>query len=136
MPGGCLSRPSLFSNSGRRYVVGETMHRMKLDRYAEHLDELRAAGIRYVPFVMSSWGRLHPEAANTLERLAMQAARRQGVADHRPLRRRAAAALGVAVQTRAVAMTRACLPKLSEEALRLLFGEAALPEDYEADGAA
>ena len=114
----------------------ETMHRKKLDRYAEHLDERRAAGIRYVPFVMSSHGRLHPEAANTLERLATQAARRQGVGDHRPLRRRAAAALDVAVQTRVVAMARACLPKLSEEALQLLSGEVALPDDYEADGAA
>ena len=39
------------------------------------------------------------------------------------LRRRAAAALGVAVVTRAVSMVRACMPKLQEEALGLLFEE-------------
>ena len=110
------------------------MNQKKLDKYAPFFEELAARGVRYVPFVLSCYGRLHPEATTTLERLALQAARRQGVSNHRALLRRAAAALGVAVQIRAVAMARACLPKLSEEALRLLLGEPGAAEDLQQDG--
>ena len=39
------------------------------------------------------------------------------------------------MQMRAVAMARACLPTLGEEALRLLFGEAAEADDLEDGGA-
>ena len=71
---------------------------------------------------MSCYGRLHPESANVLERIAGQAARRLGVRDQRPLLRRARAALGVALCCRAAAMARACLPKLSQESVALLLG--------------
>ena len=103
------------------------MWQKKRDRYQEHLDEMRQRGIVYVPMVVSCYGRLHPETAVVMERLALQAARRLGVADHRPLLRRSRAALGVAVCRRAVAMARACLPKLTPESLQLMFGEE--PED-------
>ena len=79
--------------------------------------------MRYMPMVLSCYGRLHHEAVVNLERIALQAGRRQGVSNYRPLLRRTKAALGVAVVTRAVAMARACLPKLGEEALRLLFAQ-------------
>ena len=108
----------------------ETMHRKKLETYGEYFEELAAQGVRYVPFVLSCYGRLHPEATTTLERLALQAARRQGVGNHRALLRRTSAALGVAVQRRAVAMARACLPKLTMEALQILFGEPGAAEDF------
>ena len=59
----------------------------------------------------------------TLDRIALQAGRRQGATNYQSLLRRTKAALGVAVVTRAVAMARACLPKLDKEALQLLFAE-------------
>ena len=118
------------------------MHRKKFrcaehldERHSGHFEEMTAQGIRYVPLVLSCYGRWHPEAATTLERIALQAGRRQGVANHRALLRRASAAIGVVVQMRAVAMARACLPTLGEEALRLLFGEAAEADDLEDGGA-
>ena len=80
------------------------------------------------------YGRLCPEAATTLERLAQQAARKQGVSNHRAILRRASTALNVAVQRRAVAMARACLPKLTEEALQFLFGEPGAAEDFQQNG--
>ena len=46
-----------------------------------------------------------------------------GVLNYRALVRRIWASLGVAVVTRAVAMARACIPKLQEDALQLLFAE-------------
>ena len=95
----------------------------KRARYEEYFEEMAANNLRYVPVVLSCYGRLHPEAAVTLERVALQAGRRQGVSNYKALLRRATAAIGVAVVTRAVAMARACLPRLNEEALQLLFGE-------------
>ena len=73
--------------------------------------------------VLSCYGRLHPEATTTLERIALQAGRRQGVCNYKALLRRTRAAVGVAVVTRAVAMARACLPKLGEEARQLSNGD-------------
>ena len=99
------------------------MFQRKKDRYAEYLEEMAQQNLRYVPVVLSCYGRLHPEAADTLDRVALQAGRRQGVWNYGSLRRRAAAALGVAVVSRAVAMARACLPRLQKETLELLFEE-------------
>ena len=89
----------------------------------EYFDEMAANNVRYLPVGISCYGRLHPEAAVTLELLALQAGRRQGVSNYKALLRRTQAAVGVAGVTRAVAMARACLPKLSTEALQLLYGE-------------
>ena len=80
-------------------------------------------GLHYVPVVISRDGRVHPDSAVVLERLANQAGRRLGVSDSRPLLRRAERALAVAVWRRAAAMVRACLPGLSSESLQLLFGD-------------
>ena len=118
--------------SGAGQDCCETMWRKKRERYSEHFEEMAERNLRYVPLVLSCYGRLHPEAQVTMERLAVQAARKQGGSNHRALLRRAAAAVGVAVVSRAVAMTRACLPKLAAEGLQLLFGETADHEDYEA----
>ena len=101
----------------------EAMWQRKTERYAEHFEELALQGIRYVPMIVSCYGRLHREAENTMERIALQAGRRQGVSNYRPLLRRTQAALGATVVSRAVAMARACLPKLRQDALQLLFAE-------------
>ena len=103
----------------------ESMWVKKRGTYASHFDEMRAIGVTYVPMVLSCYGRWQPESAVTLERVCMQAARHLGIADHRPILRRAHAAAGVAVWRRAAAMARACLPRLAPEALDELFGGAA-----------
>ena len=87
--------------------------RRKRNIYAPYFDEMRAAHDTYLPMVLSCYGRWHPESAVTLERVCRQAARRLGIADHRPLLSRAHAAAGVAIWRRAVAMARACLPRLT-----------------------
>ena len=101
----------------------ETMWRRKRGAYAEHFDEMRAIGVTYVPVVLSCYGRWHADSAVTLERVCQQAARRLGIADHRPILRRAQAAAGVAIWRRAAAMARACLPAPSAEAMAALFGD-------------
>ena len=100
------------------------MHARKLDDYRGHLAELAAAGITYVPIVWSAYGRAHPEAQAALRALALRAARRRGLRCHRPLLRRAEAAIGVAIWRRAAAMVHACLPALTPEEERLLWAEA------------
>jgi len=40
-------------------------------------EELQAQGIEYHPFVLSCWGRLHPNAEQMLHRLARRIARRE-----------------------------------------------------------
>ena len=87
----------------------------KRAHYAEHLETMAAAGLRYLPVVFSCYGRVHPESVATMQRIAQQAARHVGVADHKPLLRRAHAAIGVALCRRAAAMVRACVPPLSRE---------------------
>ena len=104
------------------------MWRSKRGHYAAFAEEMRASGVTYVPLVMSAYGRWHAESAVCLERMAMQAGRRLGIANHRPLLRRAAAAVGVAIWRRAVAMTRACMPRASREDLANLFAEEACAE--------
>ena len=102
----------------------ESMWQKKRNTYAPYFDEMRAARVTYVPMVLSCYGRWHPESAVTLERVCRQAARRLGIADHRPLLSRAHAAAGVAIWRRAVAMARACLPRLAPaDCDALLSGE-------------
>ena len=48
------------------------MWQNKRQRYGDHFEEMAANNVRYVPVVMSCYGRFHPEAAVTLERLALQ----------------------------------------------------------------
>jgi len=100
----------------------EAMWQRKRETYADHLEELAAQGVRYEPMVFSCYGRVHHNCAVTLERLAQQAARRQGVANHRGILRRSHWHLGVALVRRAVAMAKACQQQLREQELQLLFG--------------
>ena len=84
-----------------------TMWERKRAHYADHLEDMSRRGLQYVPIVVSCYGRLHPDSAAAVERIAIRAARRVGVSDHRPILRRASAALGVAIWRRAAAMARA-----------------------------
>ncbi len=101
----------------------ESMFQNKLETYGDHLEDLASRGIRYKPLVFSCFGRPHPESYDTLEIIAKQAARRHGVADFRPILRRALDHITVAIWNRAAAMAHACLPEGSPEELGLLFGE-------------
>jgi hypothetical protein len=58
-----------------------------------------------------------------LEDIARSAARRRGLGDHRLLRRRAMARIGVAIWRRAAKMVRSCLPEPAPEEIGMLFGE-------------
>ena len=64
---------------------------------------------------------MHTES---LEPIACWAARRLGVADHRPLVMRTAAAAGVALCRQTTAVVQACLPKLSLGSFRLVVAPA------------
>ena len=105
------------------------MFQKKKGTYQEHFAEMALHGVRYIPVVLSCYGRLHPKAERTLEQLAQHAGRRQGVTNYKALLQRTKTAVGVAVVTRAVAMARACFPKLTSEALQLLFGDGGADED-------
>ena len=108
----------------------EAMWREKRGHYAAYAGEMAAAGVTYLPMVMSCYGRWHVESAVVLERIAVQATRRLSIACHRPLLRRAQAAIGVAIWRRAVAMARACLPWPSPEELALLTSVAEVVQGY------
>ena len=86
---------------------------------------------------------MHHNCAVTLERLAQQAARRQGVANHKGIFWRSHWHLGVALVRRAVAMAKACLQQLREQEPQLFFGgtgdggcgEGGVEVDYSREGA-
>ena len=99
------------------------MFERKMDTYSDHLGALGARNIRYKPIVYSCYGRPHPESLDTLERIAQQAARRHGLADHRALLTRSLLAISIQIWTRAAAMVHACLPEATAEAVGLLFGD-------------
>ena len=93
----------------------------KTRHYADHFEAMEQQNLRYMPMVISCYGRVHPESAVVLEHVAKQAARRLGWRDERLLLRRARASIGVAIWCRAANMARACLPKPSRDAIALLF---------------
>ena len=82
-------------------------------------------GVKYQPMIFSAYGRAHLEKDSILLTLALGAARRRGLRDHRPVLRRARKAIGVAIWRRAARMVLACLPPLEVEEERLLFGDVA-----------
>ena len=95
----------------------------KRNDYKRHLHELEVQqGIAYRPMVWSTWGRAHPEALQILTNLAIQAARRRGLRDHRLLLRRVRAAIGVQLMRRAVRMLHSCMPHLEDAEAQLLLG--------------
>ncbi len=101
----------------------ESMFQSKMGTYREHLDGLASRNVRYKPLIFSCFGRPHPESHDTLEGIAKQAARRHGVADHRPILKRALDHISVQIWSRAAAMVHACVPESTPEELALLFGD-------------
>ena len=100
----------------------EAMFQREIGNYADHLAELEAKGVRYLPFTVSCYGRLHPEAVAVARQLAASAARRHGALGARTLERRVRCRLSVCITRRAVAMLRACLPPLAAEQAAVLLG--------------
>merc|ERR1712194_688011 len=86
----------------------------KVNSYRPFFSEMEAW---YMPMVWSAFGREDAATSAVLETLARAAARRRGLRDHEPLLRRTLTAIGVALVTHAVRMTRGCLPLDDEAAL-------------------
>ena len=100
------------------------MYTRKLRDYGSYLGEMAEHGIAYRPPVWSTFGRCHPEAKVLLETLAIQAARRRGLRDHRQLLSRVHFAVGVALARRAARMVADCLPGLAADEEQVTFGGA------------
>ena len=107
----------------------EAMFRRKIADYAPHFAELAEQDIVYKPLVWSTFGRAHPETDSVMRSLAVVAARRRGLRDHALILRRARAAIGVRLVTRAVRMLWACIPRVAAEEEQLLFGGAAVEDE-------
>ena len=108
----------------------DAMYRRKRRAYAPHLHELgEEQDVAYRPMVWSAYGRAHPETEAMLTSMAVLAARRRGLRDHRPILRRVRCAIGVALVRRAVQTQteHACIPHLDAEEERALFGSAEAP---------
>ena len=89
----------------------QTMHDRKHLRMWPFWDELGSGAISYRPFVVSCWGRLHPDALQMLRNLAKRLARREGRSSQRVHLDRLLARVNVEVMRRAARMVRDCLPR-------------------------
>ena len=98
----------------------EAMVQEKLRHYANIIPELERNAIRYVPITFSSYGRRHQTTSKIMIQAATLAARSRGLPDHKPLLRRWHCTVSTEIWRRAAAMARSCLPKISEDAGRLL----------------
>ena len=87
----------------------ESMRKRKHAKYAPFAQDLAAAGVVYRPLVWSCFGREHAETTTALVTIARRVARRQGLADHRPVLNRIRAAVGVALARRCARMVHSCL---------------------------
>ena len=109
------------------------MQDRKVKDHAAYREEMARNGVVYCPMAFSCYGRVHPEAAAVMTTLARTAARRRGLADYKPLLRRAHANIAVQLWRRAAAMVRACFPELPVEEQRLLLGADPAECDHDAD---
>ena len=96
------------------------MRKRKVRRYARFVPELEAQHIQSRPVIWSSWGREHADTTAVLTELAKRAARRRGLADHRPILARARRGIGIAIVRRAARMVHACQARLDKRQLALL----------------
>ena len=93
----------------------------KTDKYSSVLNELVAEGYQYRPLVWSCWGRSGTDASAAMWAMASAAARRQGLADARPLARRAQALIGARLWRRVGAMVSTCLGRVDQCVLEQLL---------------
>ena len=105
------------------------MFRRKQGDYAAHTGELQEQDITYRPLVWSAWGRAHPETSAMLAAVAVQAARRRGLRDHRLLLRRSRGNVGVLLMRRAARMLHACVPRRLEDEEEALDGGGGVPDE-------
>ena len=123
---GCLAALDIGISSPDSSGAGddccETMRAKKCSDYEQYFGELEQGGIKYQPLIFSAYGRAHLETDSVLLSLAVRAARRRGLRDHRPILKRARRSIGVQIWKRAASMVLACLPILDIEEERMLFG--------------
>lgn len=82
---------------------------------APFADQLEAAGVEYVPFAVSCWGRLHTAALQMLSNAAKRIARRDGTCTHRAVLQRLTARITTAIMRRAARMVLRCFPTFAGE---------------------
>ena len=111
--------------SGAGQDCCDAMFARTLREYGSWLGEMESEGVTYRPMVWSAFGREHPETSAMLEAMAVQAARRRGLRDHRLILRRTRCAIGVRLAARAARMLLCCTPGLAEEEVEALFGAGA-----------
>ena len=113
----------------------EAMFKRKRKDYKAYLEELEEhRDVIYKPMIWSTWGRAHPETQVMLESMAIIAARRRRLRDHRLILRRVKCAIGVQLARRAARMMFSCLPQLSDEEVSTLFGGCAIASASEMAG--
>ena len=98
----------------------ESMVQEKMRHYGNVLPELERSGVRYVPITFSCYGRRHQTTSKIMIQAAILAARSRGLPDHKPLLRRWHCTISTEIWKRAATMARACMPKISRDAEKLL----------------
>ena len=101
--------------SGAGTDCTESMHRVKVARYAQYQGELEQENIKYQPLVWSAFGRPHSQTVIILNRLAAKGSRRRGLQSADQILKRAKAKIGVEIWRRAARMVMQCLPRVREE---------------------
>ena len=81
---------------------------LKLRKYRNYADAMRAQGITYTPIIWTSWGRAHDDVIQHLRSLAARAARRRGLVSHKDILREAQFNIALELQARAARMVLAC----------------------------
>eukprot|EP00973_Karenia_brevis_P043199 5983498-Karenia_brevis.AAC.1 len=98
-------------NSGADGDAASAAFRGKLCKYANILEELRAAGIAFRPMVWKGDGAPHPAVVRTLCFAAERACRRAGADAKASLLRRWHHEISIAILRRRAAMAREHMPK-------------------------
>ena len=80
------------------------MEQRKRARIEPYQEELQDHGIEYHPFILSCWGRLHPNAEQMLQRLAKRIARCEGGTHQRAVLTRLRTRITTEVMRRAAKM--------------------------------
>jgi hypothetical protein len=101
--------------SGAGRDCTEALRRRKLREHQVYEEDMRRAGLTYVPMAWSAFGRPHDVAHAVLGNVARMAARRRGGTEAEVLRRRTAAAIGLEIARRSAKMVMACLPGGEDE---------------------
>ena len=118
---GCVAALDIGVASPAAASVGggdaaEAMWKRKVDERAPFSAELAQAGIRYRPFVFTTYGRPHPAASEAIAHIAKVAARRKGWAA-KGVEKRLRACIGTVLARRAARMSLATRPHAEVESM-------------------